>query len=395
MPVVILILLICLLIPIEFSFEISSLRLTPYRLFLILIAPYLFFNIKKIQLYDYLLLSYSFLTIISLIINSGLQKGVEFGGINTLEGMIPYLIARKYITNEEIFIKTVKLITGLVISLGIFGVFEAVSSVHLIHDISRSITGYSYRIDDEIRAGFTRAYVSFEHPILYGMFCSSVFSLCWFCLNNRVTKSIGVFIATSASLSSAPILLFLTQIFLIVWDFIIQTKNKWKFIYAFLAVAYVLLGFLSNRPPLIAILSHVTLDPRTSYYRSLIFTYGMNNVANNPFFGLGFNDWVRPVWMVNTTVDNFWLLIAMRYGIPALVVLLTFILLLIFKVKASMKNQTGILKRIYLGWVFSLVSLMIGGITVNLWFGTYAYFFFLLGMGVWMVDLNKSVHRVR
>ena len=54
--------------------------------------------------------------------------------------------------------------------------------------------------------------------------------------------------------------------------------------------------------------------------RIAIWQYGSAEVLRHPLFGIGLGDWVRPFWQ-HATVDNFWLLIAMRHGLPAFVFL--------------------------------------------------------------------------
>ena len=46
-----------------------------------------------------------------------------------------------------------------------------------------------------------------------------------------------------------------------------------------------------------------------------IWHYGTPSVLNYPIFGTGFNDWERPSWM-GGSIDNFWFVCAVRYGIP-------------------------------------------------------------------------------
>ena len=56
----------------------------------------------------------------------------------------------------------------------------------------------------------------------------------------------------------------------------------------------------------------------------LIWHYGSASALNHPLFGVGLNEWERPEWMP-PSIDNFWLFLAVRYGLPA-----PFLLLLAF-----------------------------------------------------------------
>ena len=48
----------------------------------------------------------------------------------------------------------------------------------------------------------------------------------------------------------------------------------------------------------------------------------MMEVGRHPVFGIGLNDWTRPWWRAKmASFDNFWLLQAMRFGLPTLIFL--------------------------------------------------------------------------
>ncbi|MCH7564219.1 MAG: hypothetical protein IH968_10395, partial [Gemmatimonadetes bacterium] len=52
------------------------------------------------------------------------------------------------------------------------------------------------------------------------------------------------------------------------------------------------------------------------YYRIQIWTYGTASVERNPWFGIGDKAMGRAHWMVMETIDNHWLMLAVRYGLP-------------------------------------------------------------------------------
>ena len=69
------------------------------------------------------------------------------------------------------------------------------------------------------------------------------------------------------------------------------------------------------------LITYLTFNSGTAYWRLHIWNFGSAEVWRNPLFGIGLNDWARPSWMWTASVDNFWLLTAMRYGIPAFLLL--------------------------------------------------------------------------
>jgi len=118
----------------------------------------------------------------------------------------------------------------------------------------------------------------------------------------------------------------------------------------------------------------------------LIWQYGSASVAQHPWFGIGFGEWVRPHWM-GSSVDNFWLLIAIRHGIPAAA--------LIFLACVAVIGRTAFTSRLpqdvqdyRTGYLISLIVFMLVGCTVHFWAAVFAWFLFLLGSGAWILDLE-------
>src|SRR5690606_26065514 len=95
----------------------------------------------------------------------------------------------------------------------------------------------------------------------------------------------------------------------------------WTLIFLGIAALVVFLEIASNRGAVKVLVNLATIDPLTGYYRILIWTFGSEVVAANPVFGIGWHDWARPGWMVSSTVDAFWLLMAMMFGLPAVAML--------------------------------------------------------------------------
>ena len=117
----------------------------------------------------------------------------------------------------------------------------------------------------------------------------------------------------------------------------------------------------------------------------------MVNVWQNPFIGLGLNDWVRPDWMLFVaSVDNFWLLNAMRYGIPGFLSLLLPVLISVFAVGRGGADDGAVAKNIRLAWVFCMISFSVSLTTVHIWATLYSFFFFLFGSGMWMLHKTDT-----
>jgi hypothetical protein len=192
------------------------------------------------------------------------------------------------------------------------------------------------------------------------------------------------------SLSSAPFLAAGLQVMMIAWDRI----------FAFLRARWVILVVLGTS--LLAALQAFTPDglvafvfdnfllmPQTGYGRLGILYWGSLSVIEHPFFGVGQGDWVRAYDMGHPTVDNFWLLTAMKYGLPAL-------LLLWFSVAV---NTLGILAQTRLdpeeqrqrrGYLITLAGLVMILATVAIWGPVSTFVLTYFGAGVWFYTQGEG-----
>ena len=65
------------------------------------------------------------------------------------------------------------------------------------------------------------------------------------------------------------------------------------------------------------VVDNLTFNPLSGEGRIEILVYGSQTVAQHPIFGIGLAPWKGPWWRP-FSVDNFWMVTALRYGLPAL-----------------------------------------------------------------------------
>lgn len=381
------------LLPVETSFAIGSLRLTACRI-LLLTAFIPFFlkvysgKIGKTLLSDYLLLGYVLWIILSLTLNHDLATGLESGGIAAIESLGAYLAARCLIQTKEKFQLFIKLLFIVLVFLAIFTILESFTGINVFRPQANHIGQ---------RFGFDRAFGPFEHPILYGMFCGSLFSLVLYVPTSTITfqrprfKASVVLAATFASVSSGALACAVVQIILTIWDKITTTiANRWRLFTILIVFCYFVVDLLSNRTPIRVFLHRLTFSADTAYNRLIIWEWGTkHNVAHHPWIGIGKGDWVKPGWMHSSSMDNFWLVNMVRYGLPSFALLALAILSLFYLANRNSEtdDETAKIKR---GWIFSLIGLIIAGCTVHFWNSLYIWFFFLLGSGGWIAYYSKE-----
>ena len=161
---------------------------------------------------------------------------------------------------------------------------------------------------------------------------------------------------------------------------------------ALIGTMYVLVDVIATRTPYLVLIHYLSFSTGSAYNRVLIWRYASDDLFRNPIFGIGFREWDRPGWMHSSSTDNFWLVVALNYGIPAFALLLG---VLVYSLRHVMKHtshdeQFQLLRR---AWVIMLVGLSVAVLTVHLWGATVILFIFYLGMSVWYWEF--SIDRLR
>ncbi|MGI6850721.1 O-antigen ligase family protein [Mesorhizobium sp. 1B3] len=379
----------------------GPLSMSPYRFVLLaLLVPCLVMwaggRAGPILAVDVAVLLYCVWSAISVAVAHGASASVQPTGIFFIETMGAYLLARCYIRTAADFESMVVLVTRTIILLLPFAAYEWVAGQKPL----LSIFGAVFPTVDvtlmEPRLGFWRVQGPFAHAILFGLFCGSMFVLAFYVpaagyktIRRRLSTGM-VAAAAVMSMSSAPIAGLLFQLALIGWNWLLrQNKNRWKILWALAFAGYLVVELGSNQSPIQFYISYFTFDKNTGWFRLYIWEYGSASVRNNPLFGIGFNDWVRPKWMVPDSVDNFWLLTAMRYGVPALAFILGAYLWLLFQI-ASRKFQDEKLQTYKVAYLICMTTYFIVGTTVHLWAAPYVCFLFLLGSGAWFLHASAE-----
>jgi hypothetical protein len=395
-PLPVTIVILSFLCPTELSLFLGGLRLPPHRIALIILFPIALYrllasNKVRVQGFDLVFIAFNLWTVFVFLQHDGAPAGLVYGGSLALESLGAYLIARAFVRDEQALIASLKVMLLAICTAALIALPESLLGQNFAHDILGALTGYDHPTGVEKRLGLTRAYSTFDHPIHYGTFCAGLLALLVYVEQRKTRRHNRAMLiggATVLGVSSAPILCLALQVGMMVWDKITRgLRSRSLITAALIAFVFVGISLVSNRGPFAMIATGLTLDPWTGYYRLQIWTHGLENVWANPWMGIGLADWERPWWMVADTVDAFWLVVAMREGIPAFLLLVTAILLLVHAaVTRSLRSRDTYVRRIMRGWVISLIALCLIGATVHFWNVLYAYFFFFLGLGGILAD---------
>ena len=155
----------------------------------------------------------------------GLGQGTQSGGIYVVEFLGSYLVGRIYVRSVEDFQAVARLFVGATCLTVLFTLPEALTGVHILYDSITKVFGGPAAPYIEPRMGLTRAFGPFDHPILYGVFSASAFSMAYFVIaERRLTNVRGmaqvatVCLAAFLSASGGPYTVLIMQVFVAAWQ---------------------------------------------------------------------------------------------------------------------------------------------------------------------------------
>lgn len=385
-------LLYLILIPEQFNLSIQGAYLSPFRIFLICMFPYMLAQVLKptfrpvwADLLVILGLAWIYL---ATYFSSGasLEDALIIGTAHLVDIGLAYFFARITIRTPKDLRFFLILVAPGIIFTGAMVLIEAVSHRRTVQAVSSALTGKPMYARTDARFGFMRGTASFPHPILAGIFLASFFPLYlmaglrgWPKFLGIVGSGLGAF-----TMSSAALLGLVVGGALRAYDWLTrQIANlSWRLFLLLSGVLYVLVELSSNTGFYGLLVRYVSLNSATAYNRILIWRYGTENVKEHPWFGIGYSDWDRPQWMHSDSFDWFWLILALRFGIPVAILLLGATLLAIGYVALKSREFAAVDARLLRGVAISLGVFALGLNSVSLWMNSLAWFYMLIGMSV-------------
>lgn len=384
------------------SFYAGPLFLTILRVILLVMAPVLLIRLfsgayGRMLLTDWAFLGFMGWMGLALTIRSPDMAVTQMGSLG-IEFLGGYLMGRAYVRDKETMYALILVLAKAAIFLLPFAAYEAVTGRSLLLSAIEAIPGMSApkQFDMPPRMGLIRVQSVFPHPILFGMYASASCALILVGLRGVVSTPKRYFLTAASvgcvmlSLSSGALLAVVLQMMLVGWALVFRNnKYCWHFFLALAAVFYVVVDMGSNRSPLDVFMSYATFSSGTAYIRKLIFDWGMVNVRANPIFGLGMNDWVRAHFL-KSSVDNFWLLNTMRYGIPGFLLLALGYFGALWQIGRRNLSASPRLVNLRLAWVITFSGLGFTLCTVHIWNNAYSFVFFMFGAGMWLQYANPT-----
>ncbi len=385
--------LITVLLPI--SMEVIGLRLSPNRLYLLIFLVPFALRVLRGEAgwftpVDLMFILSGLWIMVALGVTHGTDR-VLFAGITVVELVGGYFAGRVLVRNVQDYNAVIRIILIAMICLLPFALVESMSGRMILPDLFRIAFDAPTRAASAYgRLGLERVYSVFGHPILFGLFCSMALANVFYLFAGRPTLALLAAVLTLGmsflALSSAPLLACAMQVGLLVWNRVMG--GRWLLLLVSAAITYVAVDVASNRTPITIIIETLTFNSGTGWIRIATNKFGWATVQANPIFGIGFNPWPRPNWLT-ASVDNFWLVMAMRYGYVGLgLVVTSFLVHIILLSRASISKQN--LKRCRTAYGIVLVGICFTLVTVHIWDTMAAFVMFFVGAGAWMYTSDCS-----
>ena len=378
-------------LPQELAISLGGALLFPYRLLLLACVPWLFQSLFTGKLRGHAVDALAGLVtawlVVSMLINEEFARALEFGGANAVDFGLAYFAGRVSLRNTRdfkcYFLALLPLLAGVAFIL----MAESLLHRHFVRPGVAAILGEPPPpMYQQVRMGLYRAVGPFPHPILGGVFMASLLPLAIFATERKGWMAVGLFAGCSMifTVSSTAILCFLFGLLLIatLW---LQKASRGPILLLFAIVFLTVFGFISvasDSGPVTFAIYRLTLDPASGYWRLLIWEYAGAEALNNPIFGIGLRDWVRPSFMVTPSIDAHFLLWSMRFGmIAGIGCFLVFVGAALHLLRnANKQNEAA--RKVSLGLAVCILAITFSGFSVAFWGGLAAWTYMLCGAAI-------------
>lgn len=371
-------------------FTIAGSVLSPYRVVLLCVFPWLLWRWLTTRpcLVDFLMLASAAWMVLALAVNHGTGIGPR-AVISFVEYFGGYLVGRILITNAREYKRYFAILATVFAVLLPFALIEMLTGFNTVRTILDPLFAFPARQHNlGMRLGFIRAQGTLEHPILWGLVASVGVANGFYIWRRNLAQAFGMggFFAfmVGTSLSAGPLLSVLAQICLTIWDrLLFFMRFRWV-VLGFLALfTFLILRILAQFQLLEFVLDNLTFSRGSADGRLVVFEYGMMEVMQSPVFGIGLNDWTRPWYRAGkSSFDNFWLLEAMRYGIPTFALLALAWLTSCLRI-ATQHTLTPEEEDYRRGYLIAIAGLTITLGTVYIWNATCVFVWIYVGAGAW------------
>jgi hypothetical protein len=394
LPLPLKIVLALLFLPQELSLFFGDLRLTPERLFLLLLTPIVVIRLgQKIAAGRYRFIASDLFAFIAAIwmflgptIVGDFGEALRHSGPVALEYLISYLATRTLLAQRGQALAFASWLCFIISIVAIDGLVDTATGRYTTRELLGQFTGYtdlSYAFD-LYRFGLLRATGPVEHPILLGFVCA-VGLLIAFATNiawrrfSMVFCTVGVVIAFSSAAQQSVIM----GLGLLAYGRLL-VRGRWILL---IGSAAICIGtvFLLVGSPFVTLIKVTALDPSTGYYRLYIWNSLGPIILDRPYFGIPPE---LSAQVYKGTVDSLWLVLSLLYGIPCAVFTGLAMITACSRVERG-GNRLLTREEARLALILSIVIFLaiFGGFTVHFWGSTWILIGLLVGLRAHLGEL--------
>lgn len=324
-------------------------------------------------------------------IATGGASSLSSAGAESLEFIASYVTARAFFATQNGLDSFVRALRALTILAVVLAAADVATGRWISHDLAAAIFG-TYPLTPVFRGDTIRATSTFDHPILFGVFCGLVAAILVFWETNGLRRAfyVGIcFIGCILSQSSAALMCFVIVLSAYAYERMMrQVPSRWTLFWSVAGSLFAFLFVLSNNP-MGWIISHLTLDPGTGYYRLLIWNAAVDRISQSPLTGYAIE--LFNLQILDATVDSIWLVMALRFGVPTIAFLLLANVTACLPVKTprARNSANSYAHRMRLAFTLVLLMFMFTGLTVHFW--NYMWIFWGLCLGI-RASLREQQH---
>jgi hypothetical protein len=389
-----------LLLPTQMNLSIAGSVLPPYRFLLIpvivLIINHILTSRMVMVTSDWLILAATTWICVAMFVNTGGTDAFTAAVANTVDIAVAYFFARiAFKTPRDFRLFLILMAPGLVFIALVIAI-ESTTHTPFTYEIFNSIFGGRQRRQFVVRLGLMRAFGPFPHPILAGIFLASFLPLYILGGIRGWPRLLGVLAAIGSffTVSSAALLALVMSLLLLAYNWLTEKVANfgWRLFLAMACVTAFALEVFSQNGAFAVLTRYASLNTVTARHRILIWNHGTKNVAENPWFGIGYNDWERPVWMLES-IDHYWLLLAIQFGVIVPFIVAAAIFLAVLNASRASAIGPSHDGRLLRGLAISLAIFAFGVISVSIWQSVQVWFYMLAGAAVSLSNRTFALRR--
>jgi hypothetical protein len=235
------------------------------------------------------------------------------------------------------------------------------------------------------RLGLIRAASVFDGAEVNGAFFAAVAPIFLYSEASRMGRlrwTSLCFFGCLLTLSSGPLLSFLVVLAVYLFDNLMgRSPWRWKALITLIA-ALIAAIFAFTGKPVSWIVQHLTFDPQSSYFRLYMFDFAFGQIGSSPIFGVGFDyaGFEGDDFLTKASVDNTWIVYAVRFGIPMISLLFITMITSFARFKAPQRFLRIAGNRVGTGYTLAIVSIALTGLTVHIFHTDWVFWGLLTGI---------------